>query len=140
MITRYQSKLSGPLLDRIELHLDVPRVDYDKLMSNTRGESSATVQQRVEAARARQRARFANLNGILTNSDMRVAEVQKYCVMRPDAQQLMELSVKRMQLSARAYHRVLKLSRTIADLADSELIEAQQVAEALQYRPRQAMQ
>jgi magnesium chelatase family protein len=137
MISRYQSKLSGPLLDRIDIHLDVPRVDYDKLMSNQRGESSAAIQARVEQACQRQRERFVGLTGILTNTDMRVGEIQKFCVLRPDAQQLMELSVKRMQLSARAYHRVLKLSRTIADLDNKDWIEVHHVAEALQYRPRQ---
>jgi magnesium chelatase family protein len=137
MITRYQSKLSGPLLDRIDIHIDVPRVEYDKLMSHHRAETSVAIRQRVEIARKYQYQRFTGIDGMTTNTDMRVGEIQKFCVMRPDAQQLMELSVKRMQLSARAYHRVLKLSRTIADLDAKEMIEVHHVAEAIQYRPRQ---
>lgn len=137
MISRYQSKLSGPLLDRIDIHIDVPRVEYDKLMSSQRSETSTAIQERVERARKRQTERLSGLNGMSANSDMRVGEIQKFCVLRPDAQQLMELSVKRMQLSARAYHRVLKLSRTIADLDDKEQIEVHHVAEALQYRSKQ---
>jgi magnesium chelatase family protein len=139
MIARYNSKLSGPLIDRVDIHLDVPRVDYDKLMNGARGESSATIRGRVEAARARQAERFAAHPGLYANSDMGVSEVNKYCVLTPDARQLIELTVKRMQLSARAYHRTLKLSRTIADLADCESIEVQHVAEAVQYRPKVAV-
>jgi magnesium chelatase family protein len=137
MIARYQSRISGPLLDRMDIHLDVPRVDYDKLMGVDAGESSASVRERVEGARERQRKRFASLPGIHANADMKPGEVRTMCILSPEARQLVELSTKRMQLSARAYHRVLKLSRTIADLADCERIEVQHVAEAIQYRPRQ---
>jgi magnesium chelatase family protein len=137
MITRYQSKLSGPLIDRIDIHIEVPRVEYDKLMSMERGESSATIRARVERARVRQAERFAGLNGLFANSDMGVGEIDKFCTLSKEARQLIDLSVRRMQLSARAYHRVLKLSRTIADLADSERIEVQHAAEAIQYRPKQ---
>jgi magnesium chelatase family protein len=145
LIQRYQSKLSGPLLDRIDIHIEVPRVEYDKLMRMERAESSASIRARVEKARARQAERFAqasdgrSLNGIIANSDMGVGEIDKFCVLSNEARQLIELSVRRMQLSARAYHRVLKLSRTIADLADSDGIEVQHVAEAIQYRPKQAV-
>lgn len=135
MIKRYQSKLSGPLLDRIDIHVEVPRVDYDKLMSTVQGESSAKIRQRVQVARERQTARFADFPGIFANADMRVGEVQSFCVLKPDAKQVLELSVRRMQLSARAYHRILKLSRTIADLDGSDVIDVVHVAEALQYRP-----
>ncbi|HEX2905787.1 MAG TPA: ATP-binding protein, partial [Phototrophicaceae bacterium] len=137
MIARYQSRLSGPLLDRIDIHADVPRVEYDKLMGNQRGETSAAIRARVEQARDRQRQRFGELPGIFANSDMRVGEIQKFCTLTNEARQLLELSVRRMQLSARAYHRVLKLSRTIADLGGSDRIEVQHVAEAIQYRPKQ---
>jgi magnesium chelatase family protein len=136
MIARYQSKLSGPLLDRIDLHIDVPRVEHDKLMSSTRAESSADVRARVERAREIQRGRFHDVPGIFANADMRVAEVTQFCTLKDDARQLLELSVKRMQLSARAYHRILKLSRTIADLDESAVIQVQHVAEAVQYRPK----
>ena len=117
--------------------MDVPRVDYDKLLGSQKAESSFVVQQRVESARAQQRERFKNHKGLFANSDMRVSEITKFCILSPEARQLLELSVKRMQLSARAYHRILKLSRTIADLAEGETIEVQHVAEAIQYRPKQ---
>lgn len=138
MITRYQAKVSGPLLDRIDIHVDVPRVDYDKLMNLQRGETSAAVRERVELARERQRLRFADTPGIFANADMTAGQVQQLCVLTPEARQLLELSVRRMQLSARAYHRVLKLSRTIADLGDSDKIDVPHVAEAIQYRPKRA--
>ncbi len=137
MILRYQSKLSGPLIDRIDIHMEVPRVEYDKLTRMERGEPSAAIRARVERARARQVARFTGLSGLFANSDMGVGEIDKFCLLSPEARQLIDLSVRRMQLSARAYHRVLKLSRTIADLADSDRIEVQHVAEAVQYRPKQ---
>lgn len=135
MINRYQSRISGPLLDRIDIHVDVPRVDYDKLMDTAPSESSESVQARVEQARRRQLARFADYPGLFANADMGAGEVQKLCVMNPEAQQLLDISVRRMQLSARSYHRVMKLSRTIADLADCDEIDVQHVAEAVQYRP-----
>jgi magnesium chelatase family protein len=134
MIERYQSKLSGPLLDRIDIHADVPRVDYDKLLSTERTESSSTIRQRVEQARLRQKERFTNHRHLFANADMGVSEIQNFCVLAAEARQLLELSVRKMQLSARAYHRILKLGRTIADVAESDLIEIQHVAEALQYR------
>lgn len=137
MITRYQSRLSGPLLDRIDIHVDVPRVDYDKLLSLGRAESSITVRERVERARQRQMERFKAYPGIFTNADMGAGQVQQLCVLAPEAKQLLDVSVRRMKLSARSYHRVLKLSRTIADLDDSDLIQVTHVAEAVQYRPAQ---
>lgn len=136
IISRYQSRISGPMIDRIDMHIEVPRVDYDKLMGDKRGESSEIIRERVTAARARQLARFHDEPGIAANADMRVGEIQRYCLLKDDARQLLEISVKRLQLSARAYHRVLKLARTIADLSDSERIEVVHVAEAVQYRPR----
>jgi len=137
MITRYQSKLSGPLLDRIDIHVKVPRVEYDKLMGKADAERSEVVRKRVERAKERQHERFKGMPGLFANSDMRVGDIERFCILTPEAKQLLEISVKRMQLSARAYHRLLKLSRTIADLADSSNIETQHVAEAVQYRPAQ---
>ena len=137
MIQRYQSKLSGPLLDRIDIHVEVPRVEYDKLMDNRRGELSSAIQERVEQARQLQQTRFTNLDGIFANGDMGVSDLQEFCILTDDARQLLNLSVRKMQLSARSYHRILKLSRTIADLAASECIEVPHVAEAIQYRPKQ---
>ena len=136
MIQRYQARLSGPLLDRIDIHVDVPRVEYDKLMSSKRSESSASVRQRVQKARQHQQERFKAHPGLFANADMGAGEIQQLCQFGPEAGQLLELSVRKLQLSARSYHRVLKLSRTIADLANSESIGVAHVAEAVQYRPK----
>ncbi len=139
MITRYQSKLSEPLLDRIDMHVEVPRVEYDKLMGTEVGERSAEIKIRVERARQRQYERFKNIAGLFANSDMRVGDIQRFCILSNEARQLLEITVRRMQLSARAYHRMLKLSRTIADLADADIIQTHHVAEAVQYRPKHHM-
>ena len=137
-ISRYQARLSGPLLDRIDIHMHVPRVDYDKLMGDTRSEPSISVRARVIAARERQMQRFADVAGIFSNADMQAGDVKTYCKLTDSGRQLLEISVKRMQLSARSYHRLLKLSRTIADLADVDIIDTPHIAEALQYRTTSA--
>lgn len=137
LIKQYQGRLSGPLLDRIDIHLDVPRVEYEKLMGNATSENSATVRERVQLARARQVERFKEHHGMYANSDMQAGIVQQLCPLTTEAKHILEVSVKRLQLSARSYHRILKLSRTIADLANEDLIQVHHVAEALQYRPKQ---
>jgi magnesium chelatase family protein len=134
-IQRYRKRISGPLLDRIDLHLEVPRVDYEKLTSKTRGESSDAIRARVEAARRRQRRRLAEM-GMACNADMGPGEIREFCALKGDAQALIRAAMRQMHLSARAYHRVLKVSRTIADLEGSANIEAHHAAEALQYRTR----
>jgi magnesium chelatase family protein len=124
------------MLDRFDIQLDVPRVDYDKLTDARRGEPSAAIQARVEAARERQYARHRDLPGVLTNSDLGAGEIEKMCLMDEAAEALLKAALRKLQLSARAYHRVLKVSRTIADLAASDVIHTEHVAEAVQYRSR----
>ncbi len=134
-IARYQHRISGPLLDRIDIHIEVPRIDYAKLSDKRLGESSAAIQARVEEARQRQRKRFSE-SGLSCNADMRPQHIRKYCTLTEDGNRLLRSAMTQMQLSARAYHRVLKLARTIADLAGEETITPQHLAEALQYRPK----
>ena len=134
-VTKYQKRISGPLLDRIDIHVEVPRVDYDKLSSDRLGESSATIRARVETARQIQRIRFKG-SEFVCNADMRVAEVRKFCKLDDAGDSLVRAAMSQLNLSARAYHRILKLSRTIADLNGSDTIQASHVAEALQYRPK----
>ena len=129
------------MLDRIDIHVQVPRVDYDKLSDQRYGEASALIQARVETAREIQRQRFNSGGekdaGILSNADMRNADIRKYCKLDDDCQNLMRAAMQQMHLSARAYHRVLKVSRTIADLDGADLIDTPHIAEALQYRKRE---
>jgi len=122
------------MLDRIDIHVEVPRVDYEKLSSDRLGESSASIRERVQAARERQKARFEGTD-IICNSDMRVAEVRQFCKLDKAGDSLVRAAMSQLNLSARGYHRVLKLARTIADLAGSDYIQSVHLAEALQYRP-----
>lgn len=135
-ISRYKKKISGPLLDRIDIHLDVPFVEIDKLTGQEPAEDSKTICKRVERARKIQMKRFAG-SGVLTNSEMSNAQVKQFCQITKDALELLKLAISQMNLSARAYHRVLKVSRTIADLSESENISSEHVAEALTYRARE---
>lgn len=135
MITRYQKRVSGPLMDRIDLHIEVPRVQYEKLAATTRNESSADVRARVEAARARQAERFKE-TGLYANAEMGPGEVKHFCELDETGRRLMKSAMSQMNLSARGFHRVLKVGRTIADLAGEEMIGPAHLAEALQYRSR----
>jgi len=134
-ISAYQKKISGPLLDRIDIHLEVTRVNFDKLSDVRAGESSADIRARVQAARNRQARRFAG-TPLACNADMSVGDVRRYCQLDDAGRSLIKAAMNQLQMSARAFHRVLKLARTIADLADSEAIATAHLAEALQYRPR----
>ncbi|GAB4546536.1 MAG: YifB family Mg chelatase-like AAA ATPase [Anaerolineales bacterium] len=151
-VMKYQKRISGPLLDRIDIHVEVPRVDYEKLSGDRLGETSAEIRARVQAARNIQQARFKlqhlsnsekqnveTLHSINCNADMRVGEIRQFCALTDEGQSLMRAAMSQLQLSARAYHRVLKLSRTIADLAGSVEIQPVHLAEALQYRPKMTL-
>ena len=140
-VTKYQKRISGPLLDRIDIHIEVPRVDYEKLSGDRVGETSESIRARVQAARDIQNKRFSG-NGssdIICNADMRVGEIRQFCRLQDEGQSLMRAAMSQLNLSARAYHRILKLARTIADLAGSEEIQSVHLAEALQYRPKLIM-
>lgn len=132
-IQRYRSRISGPILDRIDLHVDVPAVNIQDLHSAQPAESSHQVRDRVMAARERQRARFRN-EGIFTNAAMSPKDVKRHCVLDPHGERLLHEAIATLHLSARAYHRILKVARTVADLEGSETIAPQHVLEAIQYR------
>ena len=122
-------------MDRIDIQIHVPRVDYEKLTDKRDGESSADIRARVEASRQIQLKRFEGLD-IHSNADMRPAQVTEFCVLEESAETLMRSAMRQMQLTASAYHRVLKLSRTIADLAGEDVIQIPHLAEALNYRTK----
>jgi magnesium chelatase family protein len=134
MVQHYRGRLSGPLLDRIDMHLDVPAVRYRELSAERGGEPSAAIRERCARARARQRERFAARPGIFANAHMAPREIRAHCQLTASADALLRTAIARLSLSARAYHRVLKLARTIADLAGAARIEPAHVSEAIQYR------
>ena len=137
-IARYQKRISGPLLDRIDIHVEVPRVDYEKLADKRQVETSETIRRRVQAARERQLERFKGTK-LTCNAEMGPNEVREFCQTDAAGEKLLKAATQQLHLSARAYHRVLKLARSIADLAGSEMLEANHLAEAIQYRPRMGM-
>ena len=124
-------------MDRIDIHVEVPRLAYQKINSKTDQESSASIRERIEKGREIQRERFKEDKTVSCNAEMRPAEIKKYCQLDSESDQLMHIAMDRYQLSARAFHRLLKLARTIADLDTSPDIQSNHIAEAIQYRPRQ---
>jgi magnesium chelatase family protein len=133
-IQRYENRLSGPLLDRIDMHLEVPAVPYRKIASGTCGESSAVIKERVERTRMIQKRRFTTGKDFYSNGQMSPKDLKKHCFLDKTSENLIENAVERFGLSARSYHRILKIARTIADIEESEHLQAKHVAEAIQYR------
>ena len=149
-IYRYRSKISGPLLDRIDIHIEVPAIEYNELSSNVPAESSAQIRERVDQARLRQQERFSaegarlpdgqgsasggRKDGILSNAQMSHRQTRKYCTLGKEENELLHAAMNNFHLSARAYDKILKVSRTIADLAGADLIKTEHLAEAIQYR------
>jgi magnesium chelatase family protein len=131
---RYRARVSGPLLDRIDMHLEVPAIPYRDLAGEDPGEPSAAIAARVDAARQVQRSRFVGIAGMHANAHMTAREVRRYCRLDQPSEEILRGAITRLGLSARAYHRVLKIARTIADLSGTESIERAHVAEAIQYR------
>jgi len=135
-IQRYRSKISGPLLDRIDIHIEAPSLRIEELRSTQAAESSATIRQRCEAVRERQQTRFAG-NGDSSascNARMSHSEIRKHCAINKEQGDLLQHAMEQLALSARAYDRILKVARTIADLAGCESIETPHLLEAIQYR------
>ncbi|MBI2019168.1 YifB family Mg chelatase-like AAA ATPase [Candidatus Daviesbacteria bacterium] len=133
-IAKYKRRISGPFLDRVDIYLEVPAVEVDKLSADLTGENSTQIRSRVTAARNIQQHRFKGK--ILTNAEMKNSDIKQYCVVTKEGMDLLKMAISSLNLSARGYHRVLKLSRTIADLAGEENIQAEHIAEALQYRAK----
>lgn len=134
MVQKYLSRISGPLLDRIDIHIEVVPVSFDKISDERLAEKSEVIRQRVEKARKIQEERFDGEEGIHCNAQMSSKLLRKYCQANEAGKQLLKTAMEKVGLSARAYDRILKVSRTIADLAGSENIETDHLAEAIQYR------
>jgi magnesium chelatase family protein len=133
-VQRYRSRISGPLLDRIDIHLEVPALAYRELAGTEPAEPTVAIRARVEAARERQRARFAGLAGVHANAHMSVRELRRHCPISAGVEVLLRTAIIQLGLSARAYHRVIRIARTIADLAGAADIAEVHVAEAIRYR------
>ncbi len=132
-IFKYQKKVSGPLLDRIDLHVEVPRLPYEKMAAVSISENSLGIKKRVEAARQMQRERFKDSK---TNSEMTLVELKEFCKLKEKEEELLKQAMKKYNFSGRSMHRILKVARTIADLAQKEGIEMSHLAEAINYRPK----
>jgi magnesium chelatase family protein len=135
-LIKYQKKISGPIIDRIDLWLEVSKVDHRALGEHHKAESSDDVKKRVLRAREIQTKRFSNKKTLTKNSDMSAKDIETYVNMTTEAKEMLILSAERMRLSARAHHKLIKLAQTIADLVESKKIEVAHILEALQYRPK----
>ena len=133
-IQRYLGRISGPLLDRIDLHIEVPPVKFREIAGDRTGETSAQIRERVIAARLRQQKRFAHKPKITWNARMGPKELKAFCELDESTKELLQNAMADLNLSARAYDRILKVARTIADLAGAEKISSDHVSEAIQYR------
>ncbi len=133
-IRRYRGKISGPLMDRIDIHIDVPAVHFEALKSSAPAEKSADIRERVKKARQVQEKRFSRHRKVFTNAQMKTRDIKTYCTLDDTGEQLLETAISRLGFSARAYHRILKVARTIADLEGHEAILPEHIAEAIQYR------
>src|SRR5205823_11407298 len=133
-VQRYRQRISGPLLDRIDLHIEVPAVEYREMSSGRAEENSAAIRERVSAARKRQQARFANDSKTTCNARMTTRHLKQHCKLDTESQELIRIAMSELNLTARAYDRILKVARTIADLASADTITAEHISEAIQYR------
>ena len=131
---RYLSKVSGPLLDRIDIHIEVTPVPFEKLSDDRKGEASVDIRKRVTKAREIQTERYNNSNVVHYNAQMNVKQIREFCKLSDQSNTLLKTAMEKLNLSARAYDRILKVSRTIADLDASKNIESDHIAEAIQYR------
>ena len=131
---RYLSKISGPLLDRIDIHIEVTPVPFEKLSEERKGESSVEIRKRVTASREIQSERFKDFENVHYNAQMSVKQIREFCKLSPESLSLLKTAMEKLNLSARAYDRILKVSRTIADLANENDISPDHIAEAIQYR------
>lgn len=131
---RYLGKISGPLLDRIDIHIEVTPVPFEKLSDDRKGETSVDIRKRVTAARDIQSKRFSDSETVHYNAQMNVKQIRKHCVLDDASKELLKTAMERLNLSARAYDRILKVSRTIADLEGSEQVNGAHISEAIQYR------
>lgn len=134
VIQKYMGKISGPLLDRIDIHIEVPAISFEELSGKEQGETSTAIRERVQSARDRQQQRFKNRKNLFANADMSPKDIRAICRLDSASSALLKTATEQLGLSARAYDRILKVSRTIADLADSENIQVAHISEAVQYR------